>query len=465
MAENTNYQQSLSEALSTRRDWLEKTELPKLKEEFRTFHNAFYALYKLFLKRGLIHEDPYKHEAKMGEIQVPETVSFSEAERIDQLSLRLSNFDNQLDFLVNFYQFSVDFLTLDKIKRILALVKYVDWVHFTPDANASPNTKALVEIVTQAKVGSDQLSMSVIGESMTNLSKATVAILNYLKEMSDFDREAYKLEVRTRITGGMSAAEAAQAVQIKRKFAQLMPGKPFYPDLVEELIREDYSKEGPNLREKILKKLEIPDSKPKGVKAAVSFKATLIEGLYAIGSVAATLMEISPKMDENEQILENRRKSFWEKVRRLMQQVLNKEPEPAIYEVEYVDSVKGATVKEKVNLSNLRSDMDRKIKSLSSIGIRGGPSARLEAMEEPQLMGILERNIRDVQSLHKILSALDDFFKAAADKEDRDKVKGIKPELATIKNAIVKANQKRYEYSAQKEEEEQFKRLGINTDA
>jgi hypothetical protein len=41
-------------------------------------------------------------------------------------------------------------------------------------------------------------------------------------------------------------------------------------------------------------------------------------------------------------------------------------------------------------------------------------------------------------------------------------VKGIKPELATIKNAIVRANQDRYEYSAQKEEEEQMKRLGIN---
>jgi hypothetical protein len=85
-------------------------------------------------------------------------------------------------------------------------------------------------------------------------------------------------------------------------------------------------------------------------------------------------------------------------------------------------------------------------------------------MEEAQLLGILERNIREVQSLHKTLSAMDDFFKAAVDKEGRDKIRGIKPDLGAIKNAIVKANQKRYEYSAQKEEEEQFKRLGINSD-
>jgi hypothetical protein len=48
------------------------------------------------------------------------------------------------------------------------------------------------------------------------------------------------------------------------------------------------------------------------------------------------------------------------------------------------------------------------------------------------------------------------------DKEDRDKIRGIKPELGTIKNAILRANSKRHEYSAQKEEEEQLKRLGVS---
>jgi hypothetical protein len=463
MADNTQYQQLLAEALGQRRDWLEKNEMPKLKEEFRGFHNAFYALYKLFLKRGLIHEDPYKQEAKMGEIEVPPIAPFTDADRLDQLSLRLSAFDTQLDFLVNFYQFSVDALPLDRIKRILGLVKFIDWVRFTPDGSASPNTRAVVELVSDAKAGADQLSMSVIGESMTALSRSTGPILTCLKEVSDYNREAYKLELRTRVTAGMSDAEASQVNQIKRKFAQQMPGKPFYPDLVEELIREDYSKDGEALREKALKQLEIPDGKPKNAKAPVSFKNIIIEGLYAIGSVASTLGEIVPKLDENELLLEKRRRNFWEKFRRLMMQVLNKEPEPAIYELEYMEPGKGTPSRERVNFNTLRLEIERKIKNLTPLGLRSAP--RMEAMEDTQLMGILERNIRDVQSLHKILGALDDFFKASVDKDDRDKIKGIKPELAVIKNALVKANQKRYEYSAQKEEEEQLKRLGIGTDA
>ena len=60
---------------------------------------------------------------------------------------------------------------------------------------------------------------------------------------------------------------------------------------------------------------------------------------------------------------------------------------------------------------------------------------------------------------------MDEFFKANVVQEDRDKIKGIKPELSALKNTYVKANQMRYEYSAQKESEEQMKRLGVNMSA
>jgi hypothetical protein len=241
-----------------------------------------------------------------------------------------------------------------------------------------------------------------------------------------------------------------------------MVKKPFYPDLIEEIIKEDYSKDSAKFREQALKKLAIPDTKPKVNKPQISFKTYLIEGLLALGGVASSLSEIAPKMDENSEALENNRKGFWDRLKKLMQQMLNQEPEPPIYEVEYLDTTRGVQVKESVNFKSLRNDIDHKIKLLQNIRSRN--LSKLESMEEAQLLGILERNIREVQSLHKILSALDDFFKAAAGKGDRDRIKGIKPDLGTIKNAVVKANQKRYEYSAQKEEEEQFKRLGINSD-
>jgi hypothetical protein len=461
MAENMDYRQALAEALAVRADWLEKSELVRLKEELRNYHTGFATLYNIYLKKGLIHEDPYKQEVKIGELEVPPTGSFSEAEKMEQLTLRLSAYDNQLDFLVNFYQFGVEFLHLERIKRIVGLVKYIDWIHLSPDSQ-SPVTKAVAEITIQAKIGVDSLTMSMVNESLSRLNKSYAPIMECLKNLSDYQRETYKLGIRNSVTNAMTPAEAGQILLIKRKFAQANQGKPFYSELAEEVIKEDCSREGPALREKILKSLQVAAAKPETVKAPVSFKSILLEGVQSLGSSAAAFIEIASKLDENQALLDNKKKSIWEKLRKLVQQMLNQEPDPVVYEVEYIDQIKGVPVREKVNFFGFRSDLERKVKILGSISLHGGGTNKLEAMQEEQLMGFLDRHIRDVQSLHKTLSALDDFFKAKVDRVDREKVKGIKPELATIKNAIIRANSKRHEYNAQKEEEEQLRRLGVN---
>ncbi|GHU11511.1 hypothetical protein FACS1894151_11200 [Spirochaetia bacterium] len=393
----------------------------------------------------------------MGEIEVPESSSFMDSERNDKMSIRLSNFDNQLDFLVNFYQLSVDSLTLDRIKRMLALIRYIDWVHFSLDPG-SCNTKAMCELVAEARAGADPLTLSLISESLGKMERSTSAILSYLKEITDFNREVYKFDVRTSILQNMNANESSQA-NIKKKFPSGMPGVTFYPDLVDEIIREDSAKDGPALQEKLLKKLAVKEEKAKIEKKPVSFKLLLIEGLYAIGSVGTTLGNITIKLDENEQILANRKPNFWENIRRMIAKMMNKEPEPTVYEIEYMDPNKGVLVKETVNFNNLRMEMDRKVRVLSSLNAKSTMAAKLQAMDETQLLGHLDRNIRDLQIMHKTLSGLDDYFKAAVERTEREKIRGIKPELADIKNAAVRASQKRYEYNSQKEEEEQLKRL------
>ena len=73
--DRAEYQKTLDQALNSRAAWLERTEFPKFKEEFRTFHTSFGSLYKLLIQKKLINEDPYKQEAKMGEIKVPRPIS------------------------------------------------------------------------------------------------------------------------------------------------------------------------------------------------------------------------------------------------------------------------------------------------------------------------------------------------------------------------------------------------------
>ena len=462
MADNAEYIQTLSSALRIRAEWFETSELGKLKDELRSYQMAFSSLYNLFLKKGLIQEDPYKQEIKMGELEIPPTGAINEAEKIKEISIRLSNFDNQLDFLVNFYQFGVEFLNLDRVKRILSLVKYIDWLHLSPES-LSANTRVVAELVNQVKLGTvDPITGTLISEALNTMNRIIPVIMGRMKTLTAYQKEVYKLELRTSVTGPMQPQDAAQVAQIKKKFVQTFPGRAFYADLAEEVIKEDTGKEGPKLREEVLKSLQVTSAKPK-VKEKVSFKSTLIDGIQSLGTASITLSEITKKLDENQLILDNRKKNYWAKLVKLLQQMLNKEPEPAIYDLEYMDPEKGTPVKEKLNYESFRADLDKKIRSMAAMASRtGGAFVKLQSMEEDQLEAFLQRNIRNTQVLHRTLSALDEFFKLEVDRGDREKIKGIKPELAVIKNAYVRANQKLYEYSAQKEEEDQLRRLGVN---
>jgi len=462
MAENElTYIDNLQQSLEAREDWLETSELVHLKEALRSYQTSFSSLYNILLKKKLINEDPYKQEAKITKLEVPETGAIIDTKRLEAISIRLANYDNQLDFLANFYQLGVEFLSLEQIKKVLGLIRYIDWVALTPDS-PSVNTKLVAEMTAQSKSGVDQITLSIIGESLTRLSKNTIIVVGILKDLSSYYKESYKLKIRQTITKDMSANDANPA-NIKKKFPAAMPATPYYQDLIEEILKEDYSKDGPILKEAILKSFKIEEEKPKVTKVPVNFKNILLEGTKVLGGANLALGEIAAKLDENAEILANQKKTFWEKVRNIIRQMTNAEPDEVIFELEYTDQTKGVPVKESMAFHKFRDEMDKKTKILASF-VNGPAASKLAAMTEEQIIGYLERNIRDVQNLHKTLNSLDEYFKTKTPQPDREKIRGIKPELATIKNSIVRANQLRFEYSAQKEEEEQMKRLGITTE-
>ncbi|MDR0569403.1 MAG: hypothetical protein LBG87_09395 [Spirochaetaceae bacterium] len=464
MSERTDYVKALSEAIDARRNYLEKSEAADVKDKFRAFQTAYTSLYALLLKKGLIKEDPYKGEAKMGEIVIPPNTPFSETESMEQISIRLAGYDTQLDFLANFYQLNVDFFTLEQIKLVLGLVKYIDWVHLSASSE-SPITAAVGSLINRLRSGADPMGTNVVNGVTVTLNKLTGGIMTDLKALTDFAKESYKLELRMLIIGGFPENKTPTIAEIKKKFGSARRGKLFYTELAEEVLKEDYSPSGAELRQKILKALaaNTPKEKPKTrqPKQEVPIKPILIEGIQAIGSVSSALTEIGEKLDENEVLMEHRKIGLWNKIKRAVGEMLRHEPEPVIYEIEFNDGNSGTVLKERVNFTCFRKDLDKKAENLANAGKRS--PAKLEAMPDDQLTRFLETAIKDVRAMHRVLSALDDYFKAEVDKEDRNRVKGIKPELATIKNAFIKASEKFTEYSTLKAEEDQFKRMGIDS--
>jgi hypothetical protein len=468
MEDTQTFAHRVEECLAVKRERLDRVDLVKLKESFKLFQSSFQGIRMVLDKKGILHEDPYKYELKISEVATPPEGPFSESEKLDQMSVRVSQFESYLDFLNNYYQFSTEFLTMGRIRRLLALSKYFNFGQLN-DTSTQLNTRALAELVGMVKKGSDQFSSGIIADAVNQLDRATKDILASLKELTAYHKERYKLELRQLVMPGLDLDPAfvithrEEAIrQVRRKFAEVAGERPFYPELVEEMLLEDYSSDGPALRDEVLKRLEVKEEKKATGDHEKSFKGILVDGARALAAAAFPLEDALAKLGENSALLEARNQTFSARLRRMIRRLFFPEDQGLVYQIEVLDPVTNQRKSEDVDFGRFTEETGKRAASIASLAQRGGAGTRrIENLPEDQAYKLLQRNIEELQKTFRILTAFDEFFKDEIQDEDRPRIKGIKVELTTIKGAVIKANQKKHEYVAQREELEQLRRLGI----
>lgn len=458
----------LQVAIGAQREYLERTELPRLKDNFRTFHLSYQAFYNVLLRKALVDEDPYKHDQKISEIAAPSNGPFLESEKDTQMSMRLSDFESQLDFLNHYYQFSLDFLTLRRIKDLLALTSYVRWSQLSPTSE-NMTTRVLAELLEKVVKGTDQMSTSIITDAHEQLSKLQRQILAQLKKLTDYLREAYKLVLRQDVMPDVTLPETPLArleeciKAIKRICAKRRPDEPFYAELAQEIIQEDHAPNADGRKEEILRGLAVKEEKKRRDEKIDDLRQLLSDGLRILANSSRVLADCSTKLKDNAVLLENRRKSFGERIRLWIMRALGHKVQKHVYEVSYNDITTSAVQREKIDFTDFAEHVDRKSRMFAGIIARTGNLAKkVEGASEDQLFSYVARNISEVQLMHRRLQSLDSFFKDSVPAQERSQMRGIKIELTGLKNNIIKANQKKHEYVARKEEIDQLKKLGID---
>lgn len=467
MEENSDYFQSLETALQNYRNSLERNELRQLKEQFRFFHQSFQSLYDILLRKGLLAEDPYKHEHKISEVTTPPTGPMKESEKKDVLSQRLSVYDSILEFLNNYYQFNLDYITLPNVKQLVDIVTYIKWNSFS-ETSGNLNTKILAEIVKRIPPGQEDLTNNIINDSIRQLEKKSKLILAILKKITNYQRERYKYEFRLQMLNAMhlkpDALEQRRGeviTAIKAKFNQHMPNTRYYPELVEEVLDEETGPGSAQRKMDTLNKLEVEHAK-KESDTPKSFKPLLLEAYRILASGRTPLEQAVQKLKYNAGIIDNRKLTFGEKFRRWVFNMVQKQGEARIYEIEYIDQQTAMPKTIRINFDKFAEEALKKAKVISAMGNRMSPTyQKLEQSSEDRLFKILSNTIEEIQNYLLKLPALDTYFKSETPRTQRSFIKGIKLEITALKNAMVKANQKKHEYVANKEEEEQLKKLGV----
>ncbi len=90
MEGSAEFLKQLEAAIAVRRSWLDG-QAALLKDAVRTYQQRYQALFDLFLRKGLIREDPYDYGQTAGDVAAPTDEPFLENERYDQVSWRLDS--------------------------------------------------------------------------------------------------------------------------------------------------------------------------------------------------------------------------------------------------------------------------------------------------------------------------------------------------------------------------------------
>ena len=127
----------LEVALMAKQTWFNTDRLQKMLEQFRLLFTCVRNLNEVLIKRSLIQPDPYKLEARISEIATIETSGFTENEDTIVLGKRFSDYEMMLDFICTYFRFSVENISVSRIKILMDLIDSFDWANLSSNSSKS----------------------------------------------------------------------------------------------------------------------------------------------------------------------------------------------------------------------------------------------------------------------------------------------------------------------------------------
>jgi hypothetical protein len=464
MEGSAEYLAALGDALDARAAWLEATLIPSLRDGLAAFQLQFEGVTAVLIRKGLMREDPYNYEQAFTDIVLPSDQDLPEFENSDEVSYRLAAFRRQLKYVTTEYPLDMASLGLARLKRLSALILYVNWLEFG-EGSKSPTTRAFARSFMKVRMGSDSMAAQILKDSETQIMKTVRQVRAQVADLISWNRESWKADLRRAVlghmplvtpNGRMRKAEAQRL--LRRGFLQKRPGKPWYPALADEVFDEELADDGVQRRQKILAALAVPvmpavpampaapaPEKEPGPSTAPGGKQVLLEAVRLIARPHEEIATALAVVEENERMLQESSAStgwLW----RLLGRGGSKHAGERVYKVPYDEPGAAEPKTEQVDLAQFLADAQKKTTLLGALSAGSGPAwKKLEATGDQQLAAFVDRQLNDLLLIHRRLGSINSLFQARASSAKKT-ARGVKVELLTLKNAIVKANKKRHEY-------------------
>ena len=237
---------------------------------------------------------------------------------------------------------------------------------------------------------------------------------------------------------------------------------PFYSELINEIANEDLAPNRKTLQEQVLRTLEIKEKVKTKKVEKVDYSALLYDSLSSLSGLSDIYETIAKKLEENVGILEGSKNSLWQKIKKAFRIAFNIPEPPVVYNFILMDPKKNTKTSRSVDMTVFIANILRKSSFYGPLANKNGPEFnKIKSNPEEKVLEFLNKNLSENQEILTLLDAADEYFKNNTSSQDRSKIKGLKMDLITVKNVIVKSIQKRSDYCNYIEEKEQMKKLGI----
>ena len=243
-----------------------------------------------------------------------------------------------------------------------------------------------------------------------------------------------------------------------------MGKKPFYTELINEIITEDQSPHKDSFRSAVLDKLQITETVTKRKKKQIDPRDLLISSLDSMGAFAPVYQALLNKISDNFALLHDVPGSFLSSIVSALKKAFNVTPKDSEYTISITDPVSKTKTTQKIKRNEFLFDLKKKQRIYTDIATKSGEYSKILAASDQAILGYVGKQINENQKIFTIMLSLDEYFKKAVPSANKAQIKGLRIDLESLKNAIISVNKKKGEYQSLVEEVEQMKKLGIVND-
>ena len=429
--------------------------IPKFKVTLKGTANSISNLLDIMIRKSLVKEDIYNYdELKKDAFYLPEEKAFQEMDKSRIIYDRLKAVINAFDYVASNIPESLFEFTEEYLENCRKLLEYFSFHTLSSATNV--NTRTLKELTDRIINGNDEIFKKVVQDNLKLLNDSFISIRNHLEEITKFKKEEFKATIRYEIFPKLPVDFTQKLfnentkIYLKKAEDYMrinIPGVQIYKLWLEESFKDCYNNDNNAALQKLKEQFISETDKVKSDAAAHSPREKLLKIVYSLANSKKIIESLYFDFDYNLKIINNREKSFVEKLQDILRKILNIADQSDFYHIEYLNPSTKTIQKDIINITDFMLMIKKKILLFSEIlKANSNVAVKINKGTEESLFNFLEDSYINLLLMKERIIGLDAELRLSLQKKLKNKLRNIAEPVKELETYLIKIGEQRRRY-------------------